>query len=150
MNSNNKNTSYGVKLAAFAVAIILFAAITVYSTSSAEVMPGYVSTAAFVNPFSSDDGKTFLNSSKNEDINIPDTTSIKKGSRTLKFNEDDKRYKAKLKDGKLEELYIDGGKVDDKDLSKYENLVAKRAEEFDETMSEFRSNMKDYKEKMTG
>jgi bla regulator protein blaR1 len=148
MNSNNRTTSYGVKFAVFACVLIILAAVSVYSTSSAKDLPGNISIAGFVNPFSSDDGKTSLTTSINESIINHDTLSIKKGKRTLKFSDDDKRYKAKLNEGKLEELYIDGDKVDDKELSKYESVVARQLKEYDAAMSEYCDNMKEFKEKM--
>jgi bla regulator protein blaR1 len=148
MNSNNKNTSYGAKFATFAVMLVLFAAASIYSTSSGRENTLNVVTASFVNPFNVLNENTDLKSLPGNVTPTPDTSSIKKGKKTLKFDDDDKRYKAKLNNGKLEELYIDGDKVDQKDLQKYEGKVAERVGEYDSAMNEFRGNMKEFKEKM--
>ncbi len=148
MNSNSKNTSYGAKFATFAVMLVLFAAASIYSTSSGREKTLNVVTASFVNPFNVLNEDTDLKSQPGNITPIPDTSSIKKGKRTLKFDDDDKRYKAKLNNGKLEELYIDGDKVDQKDLQKYEGKVTERVDEYDSAMNEFHGNMKEFKEKM--
>jgi len=148
MNSNNGNTSYGGKFAAFAVLLIMIAAASIFSTSSAKELTPTCLAASFVNPLNTIGENFSLAASSNEILNVSDTVSIKKGTRTLKFNDADKRYKAKLNNGKLEELYIDGEKVPEKDLQKYEAMVSQRVEEYDSAMKEFRNNMKDYKAKM--
>ncbi|MCX6169719.1 MAG: M56 family metallopeptidase [Ignavibacteriales bacterium] len=147
MNSNNKITSYGVKFTAFAVLLLIIAAASVYSTSSAKENTHSVIAASFVNPLSFAGNNIFTDPSCNTTFDR-DTTSIKKGKRTLKFSDDDKRYKAKLNNGKLEDLSIDGEKVDEKELPKYDTMVNDRLNEYDSSMKEFRENMKDYKEKM--
>ncbi|MHB8905840.1 MAG: M56 family metallopeptidase [Melioribacteraceae bacterium] len=148
MNSNNKITSYGVRFAAFAVLLIVIAAASVYSTSSAKENNRGVIAASFVNPFNSIGGNNMLTPPSCNTTLDHDTTSIKKGKRTFKFSDDDKKYKAKLDNGKLEELYIDGEKVDGKELPKYDAMINDRLNEFDSSMKEFRENMNDYKEKM--
>ena len=148
MNSNNKITSYGVKFAAFAVLLIVIAAASVYSTSSAKENTRGVIAASFVNPFNSDDGNNLFTPPSCDTLLDQDTTSIKKGKRTFKFSDDDKRYKAKLNNGKVDELYIDGEKIDEKELPKYDAMINDRLNEFDSSMNEFRENMKEYKEKM--
>lgn len=148
MNSNNRNSSYGIKFAAFAVLLILIAAALFYSTSSAKENRYNTASIAFVNPniLSSDN----ISSDQSGDrlVTTADTLSLKKGKRTLKFSEDDKRYKAKLNNGKIEEFYVDGDKVDEKDLPKYEGMVNQHLDEYDSAMNEYRESMKDYKEKM--
>jgi bla regulator protein blaR1 len=152
MTTKNQNTSYGVKFAAFAVLLFVMTAVSIYSSSSAKENSGALTTASFINPVSSlNDVSTFKNPVG--DISpIHDTTSLKKGKHTLKFYDDvngeEKKFKAKLNDGKLEELYIDGEKVPDNDLNKYENKVTKRLNEYDSTIVEFRSDMKKHKEEM--
>ncbi|MFA7227460.1 MAG: M56 family metallopeptidase [Melioribacteraceae bacterium] len=147
MNSNNKNTSYGIKFASFAALLLLIAAASLYSTSSAKENAREYAPAASVNPFSvysGDESPVELNTG----IAPSDTTSIKKGKRTLKFSDDDKKYRARLNDGRLLDLYVDGKKVDEKELPKYEALVTERLNEFDSSMEDFRREMKDYKGKM--
>ena len=148
MNSNNRITSYGVKFAAFAVLLIVIAAASVYSTSSAKENTRGVIAASFVNPFNSDDGNNLFTPPSCGTPLDQDTTSIKKGKKTFKFSDDDKRYKAKLNNGKVDELYIDGEKIDEKELPKYDAMINDRLNEFDSSMNEFRENMKEYKEKM--
>ena len=148
MNSNNRNSSYGMKFAAFAVLLILIATASFYSTSSAKENRYNTASIAFVNPniLSSDN----ISSDQSGDglVTIADTISLKKGKRTLKFSEDNKRYKAKLNNGKIEEFYVDGDKVEEKELPKYEGMVNQHLNEYDSTMNEYRESMKDYKEKM--
>ena len=146
MTTKNKNTSYGAKFAAFAVLLLAMTAVSIYSSSAAKENPRGVSTASFVYPF------TIVNEKNSFKNTVPDTTSLKKGKRTLKFYDDvsgeEKKFKAKLNNGKLEELYIDGEKVPEKDLNQYENKVTERLNEFDSTMEEFHDNMNKYKQEM--
>jgi len=139
MTTKNKNTSYGVKFAAFAVLLLVMTAVSIYSSSSAKNNPNGITTASFINPVG--------------DINpVPDTTSLKKGNRTVNFYDDvngeEKKFNAKLNNGKLEELYIDGEKVSEKDLNKYENKITDRLNEYDSAMDEFHSSMNKYKHEM--
>jgi beta-lactamase regulating signal transducer with metallopeptidase domain/uncharacterized protein YukE len=149
MNTKNYNTAYGIRFAAFALLLIGMAIVSVYSSSSAKDNPRNLASVGFVNPFSlgNDDNSSKLPS--NDYAFTPDTNSIKKGMRKLKFYDDqngeEKKYKAKLNNGKLEELYIDGDKVDDKDLSKYESKVAEKADEYDALMKDYRENMKNFR-----
>ncbi len=152
MTTKNKNTSYGVKFAAFAVLLLVMTAVSIYSSLSAKDNPRGLTTASFINPVTSlSDIAPYKNPVG--DINsIPDTTLLKKGTRTLKFYDkvdgEKKKFKAKLNNGKLEELYIDGEKVPEKDLNKYENKITERLNEYDSAMEEFRSDMKKHKEKI--
>ncbi len=159
MNSNKKNTSYGFKFAAFAVLLTIIAAVSIYSTSSARDIPHNNSKGTFVNPINSFGEISSIAS-------VTDTLSMKKGKHTLKFydkeNGEKKKFKAKLDNGKLEELSIDGDKVDAKDLSKYEGKVYQRLDDYEagmeeynkgiekykESMEEYRKSMKSYREKM--
>ncbi len=146
MNSTNKNTSYGIKFAAFASLLFLIAAASLYSTSSAKENARELSSPVFINPVSQI--SDLCNTAADTDQSAADTTSIKKGKRTLKFSDENKKYKAKLEEGKLKDFYIDGEKVDAKDLPKYEGLVNDRMNEFDSSMEEYRAGMKEYKDKM--
>lgn len=158
MNSNNRNTSYGTKFAAFAGMLIVVALVSLYTTSSAKVdARKNFSHASFVNPLVSLREKGI---NQQQVIASPqDTTSIKKGNRTLRFsdevNGEEKKFKVKLNNGKIEELFIDGDKVADKDIAQYENLVSKRVDEYDAAITElnggikkFKAEMKQFKEKM--
>jgi hypothetical protein len=143
MNSNTRNTSYGIRFAAFAALLILIAAASLYSTSSAKENAREFTSASLVNPFAGSPEMGPDNS-----FAPSDTVSIKKGERTLRFSDNDKKYKAKISGGKLSDLYIDGKEVDVKELPKYETLVNDRVNEFDSSMAEFRLSMKEHKEKM--
>ena len=152
MTTKNKNTSFGVKFAAFTVLLLVMTAVSIYSSSSAKENPHGLTISSFINPVTSlNDAASFKNPVG--DISpMHDTTSLNKGKRTLKFyddvNNEEKKFKAKLNDGKLEELYIDGEKVPEKDLNQYENKISQRLNEYDSAMVEFRSNMKKHKEEM--
>ena len=153
MNSNNKNTSFGAKFAVFASLLVLIAVVSIYSTSAAKdnQRKNFIA-ASFVNPFVSLKDNNTPKISSEEIALTPDTTSIKKGKRTIKFYDDidgkEKRFKAKLNNGIIEELYIDGEKVADKDLSKYENMVSENVDEYDACMAEFKINMDKFKANM--
>ncbi|MBI5729840.1 MAG: M48 family metalloprotease [Ignavibacteriales bacterium] len=152
MTTKNKNTSYGVRFAAFAVLLLVITAVSIYSSLSAKDNPHGLTTASFINHVTSlSDIAPYKNPAG--DINsIPDTTSLKKGTRTLKFYDkvdgEEKKFKAKLNNGKLEELYIDGEKVPEKDLNKYENKITERLNEYDSAIEEFHSSMNKYKQEM--
>ncbi len=145
MNGNKNKLSYGIKFAAFSLVIIAIAAVAFYSPSYASKNEAYVK-AGFTNPW------IYLNNTSDQGDNAAatDTTSLKKGKRTLKFYEGDgesrKKYKAKINDGKLEELYVDGDKIPENKLDKYEDKIQKRADEYDSLLSEYRGKKKEYKE----
>lgn len=151
MNSNNKKRlSYGIKFAALFLLILVIAAAAVYSPSSFASKNKNVSEASFANPF------TFLNSvsadgnNTNTKFIAQDTTSLRKGKRTIKFYEGEesgkKRYKAKLNNGKIEELYVDGEQIPDNEISKYENTVQQKVDEYDTLIKDYRKKKEDYKE----
>jgi tetratricopeptide (TPR) repeat protein len=148
MNTKNNNTVTGVRIAAFALLLIAMAAVSIYSSSLAATSSPDLISASFVNPFF-DGGEKFSLKQPSADPVIPDTLSLKKGARTIKFsgdlNGEEKKFKARLKDGKLEELFIDGEKVAPADLPKYENMVVKKTEEYDSAMRNYREAMKNYK-----
>lgn len=152
MNSNNENTSYGFKLAAFAVLLIIIAVASVYSTSNAKENSHNNAAVSFINPSTSLSEISTLRTHENDITPITDTTSMKKGKRTLKFynkeNGEKKRFKAKFNNGKLEELYVGGEKVDQKDFSKYEGKIYQRLEDYDDGMKEYKKGMEKYRESM--
>lgn len=152
MTTKNKNTSYGVKLAAFAVLLLVMTAVSIYSSASAKENPRGLTTASFINPVTLLSDDSSFKNPMGDNNSIPDTTSIKKGKRTLKFYDDvngeEKKFKAKLNNGKLEELYIDGEKVPEKDLNKYDDKITERVKEYDSAMEEFHGSMNKYKEEM--
>ena len=147
MNSNNKSRSYGFKFAAFAVLLTIIAAASVYSTSS--VSEGrYNSASVLTVPGILQPSEITPFESAADYIESADTISLKKGKQTFRFSEEGKRYKAKLNNGKVEGLYIDGDKIEEKELSKYEGMVNQRLNEYDAAMSDYNDSMKEYKEKM--
>ncbi len=152
MTTKNKNTSYGVKFAAFAVLLLVMTAVSIYSSASAKENPRGLTTVSFINPVTSLSDNSSFKSPVSDLGSIPDTTSLKKGKRTLKFYDDvngeGKKIKAKLNNGKLEELYIDGEKVPENDLNKYENKITERLNEYDSAMEEFHGSMNKYKAEM--
>ena len=155
MNAKNKTRiTYGIKFAAFAVLILIIASVSLYSTKSYASIPTPVNEASFVNPFTPLFNETTFNNNENDivDIAAPDTTRLKKGKHTFRFYEKENgnkvRYKAKLNDGKLDELYIDGERVPTKDLDKYESKVNRKVDDYEELMSDYRKNKTEYKETM--
>ncbi|MEW6195404.1 MAG: M56 family metallopeptidase [Bacteroidota bacterium] len=148
MNGNKNKLSYGIKFAAFSLVIAAIAVVAIYSPSSYASKNKNVTKVGLANPF------TYLNEGfTNLDNNSPslaDTTSFKKGKRTLKFYEGEgenrKKYKAKINDGKLEELYVDGDKIPKNELNKYEDKVQNRVDEYDSLLKEYRDKRKEYKE----
>lgn len=152
MNSNNKNTSYGFKFAVFAVLLAIIAAASIYSTSSAKENSRNLASVSFINPITSLSGSSSLKAPESDITSIADTISMKKGKRTLKFydkeNGEEKRFKARFDNGKLEELFIDGEKVDEKDFPKYEGKIYQRLEDYDAGMKEYQKGMEKYKESM--
>jgi len=152
MNSTNNSISYGIKFATFAILFLISTTLSVFSISSAKDKPKDIIEASFINPFVFENDNKSSVSNFNMFSNSEDTTSIRKGNRTLKFYGDENgektRYKAKLENGKLIELHIDGEKVPDNELNKYDAMVAEKAKEYDELLSEYHDKAKKYKEEM--
>ena len=155
MNAKNKTRiTYGIKFAAFAMLVLIIASVSLYSTKSYASMPKPVNEAAFINPFTSLINETTANVKADENVTadniIPDTTGLKKGKHTFRFYDDEDgnrvRYKAKLNDGKLDELYIDGERVPTNELDKYEDKVNKKVDDYEELMSDYRKDKREYKE----
>lgn len=147
MNGNKNKLSYGIKFAAFFLVIIAIAAVALYSPYSFASKNNIVTKAGFSDPF------IYINDNAidlNNEITQRDTTSIKKGKRTIKFYEGEgenrKRYKAKMNNGKLEELYVDGEEIPENELSQYESKIQKRVDEYDSLLKEYKNKKKEYKE----
>lgn len=151
MNEKKKtNLSYGIKFTAFAVLALIIAVVSLYSTNTYGSDPVKVNEASFTNPFSSLN-KFFANSENKSAAaeTLRDTTSIRKGKRAFRFNEekDGSRisYKAKLNNGKLEELFIDGEKIPENELGKYENKINNKINDYESVMADYRKNRDNYK-----
>jgi bla regulator protein blaR1 len=158
MNGEKRKLSSGGRFAASIIVFILIGSAVVISSASDTGISKNTAIASFINPLSFIEG----NSPTPSKSIIPDTSSIKKGNKTLKFYEEEKRFKAKLNNGKLEKLYIDGEEVETKDFEKYEKRITEKAEEYDaavkgydlkmeeykETTNRYREEMKAYREKM--
>ena len=152
MNTKTNKTAYGIKFIAFSLLLIAMAIVSLYSNTPASESKTNLASIGFVNPLADGNDKISFKTPSSESLIAHDTTSLKKGKHTIKFydeeNGKDIKYKARLNNGKLEELYIDGEKVDDKDLPKYENKVAQKTEEYEALINDYRGNMKDLREKM--
>ena len=148
MNGEKSKFSYGGRFAAFMLVFAIVAAVLVFSSTPASSNTAGVNKASIIDFY----GLTGNDNVSSIQTESPDTTSIKKGKHTFKFSEDvngeEKRFKAKLNNGKLEELYIDGDKVDAKDFDKYENKISSRVSEYDSGMKEYREGMKKFREEM--
>ncbi len=151
MNEKNKNRlSYGIKFAAFASVILLLAVVSLYSGNSFATMKAKTNYASFFNnPF-----ELKIESESNNEIDLntaatPDTTGLRNGKRTLRFTEKENgvkvRYKARLEDGKLVSLSIDGEKIPDNELSKYESKISKNIDKYDDAIKELNKNKEEYK-----
>lgn len=149
MNGEKSKFSYGGRFAAFMLIFAVIAAVLVFSSEPVSSNNNGVNKASVMDL----SGLFGNDNSFNTISTTPDSTSIKKGKRTLKFTEDvngdEKRFKAKLNNGKLEELYIDGDKVDAKEYEKYESKITKRLNEYDSAMSDYRESMKKYHQEMS-
>ncbi|MBI3124235.1 MAG: M48 family metalloprotease [Ignavibacteriales bacterium] len=148
MNGEKSKFSYGGRFAAFMLVFAIVAAVLVLSSTPASSNTAGVNKASIIDFY----GFTGCENVSSIQTESPDTASIKKGKHTFKFSEDvngeEKRFKAKLNNGKLEELYIDGDKVDAKDFDKYESKISSRVSEYDSGMKEYREGMKKFREEM--
>lgn len=149
MNSNNKKRlSYGIKFAALFLLILVIAA-AVYSPSSFASKNKNVSEASFVNPFTIVNSESGNDNTNSESI-VQDTMSLRKGKRTIKFYEGEgesrKKYKAKLNDGKIESLYVDGERIPDNEISKYESKIQQKVNEYDTLLKDYKIKKEEYRE----
>ncbi len=146
MNGERSKLSYGGKFAALMFMFVFIATVFAFSTPATS-KTNNVNYASLINPVASGDEESSLKAANN--FSYKDTTSLKKGKHTLRYRKDvageEKRFKAKLNNGKLEELYIDGEAVAEKDLSNYEKDVASRVDEYDNAMQDYRKAMDEFK-----
>ena len=150
MNGEKSKLSYGGRFAALMFLFVFMGALFLFSSSTATENKK-VNTISFLNAASID--------GNNSSVKPPvftyghrDTSSIKKGKHTFKFNKEvngeEKCFKAKLNNGKLEKLYVDGDEVPAGELNKYENQVAKQLDEYDSAMKEYRESLDEYRNTM--
>ncbi len=150
-NSNSRNNYInGKKLTAIISVTLIIAVVAILSEKSYASISGTTNHAAFfVNPFNNilerDCEKPFYN---DQEL-TPDTTGLKKGIKKFHFyekeNGDRVHYKAKLKDGKLTDLYVDGEKVPENELDKYEAKVQAKIDEYEDTMMDYKKDKDEYK-----
>lgn len=147
MNGERRKLSSGGRFAALVIVFLFIGAAVIISSTGNESRKNMLE-ASFINPVGTLEGS----SSNTVKFSLPDTTSIKKGKRTLRFttdeNGEDKRYKAKLNNGKLEQLFIDGEEVEPKDFEKYERQIDEKVKEYDLTMRDYNARMDEYKQNM--
>lgn len=146
---NNNRLSYGIKFAAFAALIILLAVASLYSGSSLANMKGKTNYASFFNnPIELKIGNDSYTGTDSNLFATPDTSGLKKGKRTLNFTENENgeriRYKARLKDGKLISLSINGDKVPDNELNRYESKIQKKFDEYESELQEYKKHKEEY------
>ncbi|HOI29374.1 MAG TPA: M56 family metallopeptidase [Melioribacteraceae bacterium] len=156
----NNRLSYGIKFAAFAALIILLAVASLYSGNSFANLKGKTNYASFFNnPIEPEIDNNSNTETYPNFFSAPDTSGLKKGKRTLRFTEKENgeriRYKARLEDGKLISLSINGEKVPDNELNRYESKIQKKFDEYEYELQEYKKNKeeyqkiaRDYKEKM--
>lgn len=150
-NSHNHNKlSNTTKFTAIIMIIFLIVVVSIFSKKSyASEAAGTINTSLLGNTINllpaSDKDAVFDGS----DEFVPDTTGLKKGTRKLNFYEDENgkrvHYKAKLRDGKLTDLYIDGEMVPDNQLNKYGSKIQKKVDEYETALKEYRREKEEYK-----
>lgn len=147
---NNNRLSYGIKFAAFAAVIILLAVVSLYSGNSFANLKGKNNYASFFNnpiELKIDDNSDYQTDSNS--FASPDTTGLKNGKRTLRFTENENgeriRYKARLENGKLISLSINGEKVPDNELNKYEFKIQDKIEEYESELQEYKKHKEEYR-----
>ncbi|NMB81291.1 MAG: hypothetical protein GYA14_05690 [Ignavibacteria bacterium] len=150
-NYHNQNKfSNGTKLTAIILFVLLIAVVSIFSKKSYASETDKTINASLLN------GSFNLLFENSNDImmgeineSIQDTVGLLKGIRKLNFYEDENgnliHYKAKILDGKLTELYIDGEKVPSGELLKYENKIQKKVDEYESALKEYRKVKKEYK-----
>jgi len=150
-NSNNrKHNIDGKKLAAIISIILIIAAVAMLSEKSYASISGTTNHAAFfVNPSNNIFERTCEKPFYNDRELTPDTAGLKTGIKKFHFYEKENgnriHYKAKLKDDILTELYIDGEKVPENELDKYELKVQTKIDEYDDTLKDYKKNKDEYK-----
>lgn len=61
------------------------------------------------------------------------------GPSKFSFNDSGDRFKVKIRDGRIYKLYKNGERVDDDEISKYENLVFEKREELNNSLSKLKN-----------
>lgn len=152
MNENKKpNLRYGIKFALFAILILFIAIVSLYSSNTYGSESKHVNAASFINPFAPIENLFIPGNTESERTTVAfhDTTNFRKGKRTFRFNENDgddnKSYKAKLNNGKLEELYIDGEEIPQNELGKYENKVNTQIDNYESILKDYQKKKEEYK-----
>lgn len=143
---NNLLANYGVRLTAFVIMLLLIGIATLVTSSPSsgnsvsEIRTNNASIVSFQKQMQ-------LKSSDNL-IGIPDSSKSKKKSITFteKEGEEKVKYKAKLNNGKLEQLSINGNKVDDKELPQYQEKIDQQLKEFEIAEKEYKESLKKYRE----
>ncbi len=150
MNEKRKEqTAYGIKFAAFAILAVFVGVVSLYSENSSASNSGKVSEASFVNPLSLIQNS--INNVENDRIGaVQDSIkNLRKGKHTFKFYDNEsgerKKVKAKLNDGKLEDLYIDGEQIPKNELGGYQNKIDQKISDYESVMVEFRKHRDEYK-----
>lgn len=147
--TKNSRTNYGIKFAVFSFLILFIAVVSLLSTSTYGSKTDF-NKASLLNsflPHNIENAESY-DESLNVSSKIPDTTSIKKGKRTFRFNEEKNgdriRYKAKLNDGKIEKLYVDGEEVPENELRNYQSMVNEKIDNYEKIIAELNQNKKQY------
>lgn len=149
-NDNRNNYVSRTKIAVIISIILLITVVSILSETSYASISGTVNQASiFTNPFSNISEINNANSFTNNFELTTDTTGLKKGVKKFHFYEKKNgeriHYKAKLKEGKLTTLYIDGEIVPDNELSKYESKIQKKLDEYESVAKEYKKSKDEYK-----
>ncbi len=149
MNDKRENqNAYGIKFAAFAILAVFVGVVSLYSESSNNRNETIVE-AGFSNPFSLQNISSY-NTKDVFDASSGDTIkNLRSGKRTFKFYETEsgerKKFKAKLNNGKLQDLYIDGEQVPAGELDKYQNRVDQKINDYESVLAEYRKHRDEYR-----
>lgn len=148
-NNPNHNVS-GKKLAAIISVVLVIIALAILSKKSYASISSNTNTASFfTNTFHNIHEGDYNHAINSEYGLTPDTIGFKKGIRKFHFyekeNGDRIHYKAKLKDGKLIELYVDDKKVPKNELGKYESKIQEKLNEYESVLNDYKRNKDEYK-----
>ena len=143
---NNLLANYGMRLTAFVIMLMLIGIATLVTSSPSsgnsvsEIRANSASIVSFQKPTPS---KTTVNLFQSDD-------SLKSKKKSITFTEKDGekkvKYRAKLNNGKLEQLSIDGNKVEDKELPQYQEKINRQLKEYEIAEREYKESLKKYKE----
>lgn len=150
-DSNNPNHNIsGKKLVTIVSIVIVIIVVAILSKKSYASILSNTNTASFF----TDPSYNILEGDSNHPVNsehslIPDTIGLKKGIRKFHFyekeNGDQVHYKAKLKDGKITELYVDDKKIPKDELGKYESKIQDKLNEYESVLNDYKRNKDEYK-----